>query len=314
MSEHENPHHESPAEQEQDPNREFEKYEKLIPLDKSWVNRMGVLDLVYGHPNDIKKFLAGRTDLGSDLLALRDAAEAWDKSEEIDVGESGTLYRMLRFASWKLGIKKTFVTHGTLTKRVADMPNDPNIVNLSQTELQNLPDKTTQWASASVLMGDPERLPDADVKLKLSYEAVDHWKEQRAKGKTWEAKYDTTIENQAKAFLEMLKGHKPEFIPKQAEDYCFARVFGYMTAEEGEKLWEKLHHHESDRLDEMEKVIPRIEAGEEIEPSDHRVIQAAVMWGLVNNKEVKIKHPEAVNKSWPQFWEFIKEAKNLKTA
>ncbi len=314
MSEHKKPHHQSPAEQAADARREFEKYEKFIPLDKSWINRMGVLDLVYGHADDIKKFLSGRTGLGSDLLALKAAAEAWDKSQEIDVGESGTLYRMLRFASWKLGIKKTFITHGTLTGRVKDMPNDPGIVNLSQKELQNLPDKTTQWASAAVLMGDPERLPDADVKLQLSYKAVEHWNRQRQQGKTWETKYDATIQNQAKAFLEMLKGHKPDFIPEQAEDYCFARVFGYMNMEEGEKLWEKLHHHESDRLAEMEKIIPRIEAGEEIEPADHRVIQAAVMWGFVNNKEVKTKYPQAVNKSWPQFWEFIREAKNLKTA
>jgi len=287
---------------------ESRDYKKFIPLNKSWINRMGILDMIHGYP-DIKEFLATQTDLGDDLIALKRALEVWNTDEPIDVGESGTLYRILQFASWKLGLDKKFITRGTLTERIkrGAITQDPNIVNLSIGELLNLPEKTTQWATASVLLGNPERLPDAEHHLAMTFEAVDHWKEKRAQGAKWEIKYDATIQAQAEAFLQMTKGLKLAFLAVQGEDYCFARAFGYISKEEGEARWPKLHGHETDRLEEMERVIVLTESGTPIDSKDHRVVQAMAMWGIINKKELIFTHPEVVNKSWPLFWDFIKE-------
>lgn len=278
--------------------------QKFIPLDKSWINRMGILDIVNGR-DDIQKFLAEQSNLGDDLIALKRCAENWSTGGVIDVGESGTLYRLLKFASWKLGLKKEFRTQGTLSHR--KVTDDPGIVNLSQAELLKLDNGTSQWATAKVLLGDTERLPNPPYKLARTYEAVDHWQQQRAQNLMWVPKYDETISGQAQAFEKMLQGERPNFVPAQAEDFCFAYIFGYITAEEGEQRWPALRYHESDRIVEVQEMHERTKNGEPVTSHDHRVVQAIAMWAKLNSHEVKFTHPEAVNKSWVQFWDFLKK-------
>ncbi|MBW2965828.1 hypothetical protein KY342_01850, partial [Candidatus Woesearchaeota archaeon] len=74
----------------------------FIPLDKSWIIRMGILDLLDKNEYTIK-FLKERFDESSDdLKALYNSSIDWRECKLIRIGESGTLYRFLRFASWKL--------------------------------------------------------------------------------------------------------------------------------------------------------------------------------------------------------------------
>jgi hypothetical protein len=275
---------------------------KYIPLDKSWIIRMGILDMINGY-DDIQKFLSEQQSLGEDLLALKRTAINWNSNKPIDVGESGTLYRLLKFISWKIDLDKRFITRGTLASR--KITDDPSIVHFSQRELLALDNGTSQWATAAVLLGDKERLPDPPFKLQLTYEAVDHWKKKRRGGDAWVSRYDATISHQAQTYLELLKGRKIAFVSEQAEDFCFAYTFGYITAEEGEKRWPALHGHESDRIVEMKEALEVAKSGREIISKDHRVVQAIAMWGKINNKNVNITHPSVVNKSWPQFWDFL---------
>jgi len=280
-----------------------------IPLDKSWVIRMGVLDLVNGCKEDSISFLKSQKVLGDDLMALLRILERWDTDQEIEVGESGTLYRFLKFVVWKLGLDKKFRISGTLKDR--SICDDPRIIDYSIKQLLELDGGTSQWASASVLFGNDEVIERPPYKLSLTYQAVTHWKNQKGKGEHWLPRYDETILNQAEAFLKMLDGEKIEFIPEQAEDYCFARVFGFITKEEGEKLWPSLRNHESDRIVEVETEIARYEAGNKIKSKDHRVVQSIAMKGKIDGRKVDIESPNAVNKSWPEFWDFLKEAQIL---
>jgi len=282
--------------------KSFEIDTKYIPLDKSWIIRMGILDIVNGY-DDIQKFLATQENLGDDLLALKKAAENWKLDRAIEVGESGTLYRLLKYVSWKQNLHKGFVLQGTLVNRKIN--DDGKIINLSQTELLRLDNGTSQWASAAVLLGDPERLLNPPFKLGLTYAAVAHWKFQKAKNLSWAPRYDETILKQAQTYLKLLKGEKVEFTPEQAEDFCFAYIFGYMTAEEGEKRWPALRGHESDRITEIQETLKAAKDGREVTSKDHRVVQAIAMWGKINNKKIDIVYPKSVNKSWPQFWAFL---------
>jgi hypothetical protein len=276
---------------------------RYIPLDKSWIIRMGILDLINNHSDTIN-FLKNQDKLSDDLQALLQALIDWNSKQKIYVGESGTLYRFLQFASWKLNLGKKFILKGTLQKR--KIFNNPEIVNWKLKDLLNLDNKTSQWASAAVLLRNKEKIINPPFKLKLTYEAVRHWKEKRAKKECWILRYDKTILAQAEAYLNLLKTGKINFIPKQAEDYCFARAFNLITKEEGERKWLSLRSHESDRIEEMEKSLDNYKNNKEIESKDHRVIQAIVMSSKAENKEVKIKFCQAVNKSWPQFWDFLK--------
>lgn len=271
---------------------------------------MGVLDILNGC-TDIDVFLDNESNLGDDLLALKRASVSWSSKDPINVGESGTLYRLLQFASWKRGLNKKFILSGTLLERT--IANDPNIIKLSQKELLTLDNNTSQWATAAALLGDTERITNPPYKLQLTYEAIDHWNAQRKKSESWIPKRDETIFHQAEIFLELLKGEAPLFIPQQAEDYCFARVFNFVTKKYGESKWPSLKGHESNRINEMETTITVAERGESIFSKDHRVIQSLAMWGEINKKKLTIVSPESVNKSWPQFWDFIEWSRNTIT-
>jgi len=279
--------------------------DEFIPLDKSWIIRMGVLDMIHGY-KDIQNFLNEQSNLGDDLLALKRITKNWSSNKPLDVGESGTLYRLLKFVSWKLNLNKKFITHGTLTKRkIAD---DSEIINYPIGKLLKLDNGTSQWATASILCGSKKRVKNPPYKLQLTYEAVAHWNRQRQKNKTWIARRDETILRQARVFTNLINRRRTSFKPMQPEDYCFARVFGYITKNEGEKRWPSLKNHESNRISEMEMVINQANTGKRIDSRDHRVIQAIAMWAKVKSIKIKIKYQNSVNKSWPQFWNFLKRS------
>ena len=145
------------------------KFNKLIPLDKSWLTRVGVLDIINGYI-DIEKFIDNQKDANDDILAVRNASMAWRNNQQINVGESATLYRILKFASWKFKLNKIFIKEGSLKDR--SITDNPNIVNFNQTELLKLDNGTTQWATAAVICGDKERLINPPLKLKETYDAV----------------------------------------------------------------------------------------------------------------------------------------------
>lgn len=275
---------------------------KYIPLDKSWIIRMGVLDLINDY-EDITTFLEKQEKLCDDLVALKKVATNWNIKEPLEVGESGTLYRFLKFALWKRGEQKEFIITDSLKNR--KICDNPDIINWSLEQLLTLDNQTSQWASASVLMGNKEKIEDPPYKLRLTYEAVNHWNKKRNSGLCWSVRYDKTIERQALAYLSLLKTSRIEFIPQHSEDYCFARAFNLITSKEAEKRWPSLRGHESDRIEEMEKAIKKSENNEIIDSLDHRIIQAIVMRQKSRHGAVYIRNRNSINKSWPQFWEFI---------
>lgn len=280
--------------------------ESYLPLGKSWIIRMGLLDLIHGR-SQIKDFLNTQKDLSDDLLALERVVEDWHKNKPLDVGESGTLYRFLLFASWALDLNKKFLIAGTLRDR--QVTNNRLITKLPQEELLRLDSHTSQWASAKVLLGDRERLKNPPHLLAMTYEAVKHWEFQTSQGLDWQPRLDRTIHLQAKSFLSLLSTGKSNFKPLQAEDYCFARALGLITKEEGEARWPALRNHESNRIDSMEEELANAKEGKSISSRDHRVIQAIYFWSILNKKDVHFEHPNSVSKTWPLFWEFTKRLK-----
>lgn len=225
-----------------------------IPLDKSWMIRIGILDLINGYDDTINYLEQHKNELSDDLKALYQASIQWkNNQDDIDVGESGTLYRFLKFASWKLNKNKKFILHGTLKNR--KICDNSEIIDWPLDKLLTLNNGTSQWASVSILMGSQEKIFNPPHKLQITYDAVEHWDKARKESKLWKPRYDKTILAQALAYIDWRKNGKMKFTSHQAEDYCFARAFDLMTAEEGEKLWPSLRGHESDRISEMEKAL-----------------------------------------------------------
>lgn len=279
-----------------------------IPLDKSWTIRMGVLDLMRGYDDTIK-FLEKQKDLGEDLQALYRVSKNWRTTKQVDVGESGTIYRFLQYISWHQGLEKKFIKRGTLRKR--KICNDRDIINRPLESLATLDNGTSQWMSAAILCGNTEKLRKEPYHVKMTRKAKAHYEKRRANNKCWDLRYDQTLLKQAKAIIEKYAGGKTSWVPVQAEDYCLARVFNLITPEEGKKRWPSLISHETNRLKEMEKESVNYRALRPIESKDHRVVQAFLSIGAIEGSGMGAKHPKCVNKTWPQFPTFLKDLDEL---
>lgn len=289
--------------------------EFLPVFDKSWVIRLGLLDVMAGNTTtaDSLDYTARSKPIGEDLQALARVSRQWLAGEDLDVGESGTIYRFFKFASWMEAAAnpdaptRTFKKSGSLITR--DITDDPSIINMPIEELLLLDGGTTQWASVAVLLRAPvpgARQMSSEPKYQLSLDAKSHWLRARIFNTDCEFYSDSTINNQAKAFVEAIKFARFEFTPMQAEDYCIARAYGLITSAEGDRLWPKLRKHESDRIESMELAIEQATTGKTITVNDHRVVQAVAMrFGL---PRARFKYPDCVAKSWPEFWEFRQAA------
>ena len=280
---------------------------KFIPLDKSWIIRMGILDLRYGKDTTLQTLARSKVLLSDDLKRLLNASLSFPrKNQDVCVGESATLYRFLLFLSWILGQSRRFVLEGTLKDRKITV--DSSIVNLSIEELLKLDSETSQWASAAVLCRNDEMpLHLLPYKLELSFEARNHWVECNELGVHWSMRQDPTIENQANVFIEMSEGYDVTFIPTHSEDYCFARAFGSTTLEAGLRNWPSLVNHESNRIEEMELALIQARKGLTVISKDHRVVQAVAMFSKIRGYNPTYSYPNCVSKSWPQFWDFMRE-------
>jgi hypothetical protein len=270
----------------------------FIPLDKSHSIRCICFDILNGIRTDPQKF--NGVDLSDDIIRAVNASIEWKSNEFLDVGESATLFRFLKFISWKLNLKKKFHITGTLLDR--KICDDPSIIDWSLEKLLTLDSNTSQWASVSYLCGNRNPLPkNIPFKLQLTMDVCS----ELDKDKNWSVKLDSTILNQARYFTKLDTAWKPE----QSEDYCFARAFGFMSAQDGLTLWPSLVNHETNRIAEMERCLNQISSGV-IDSKDHRVVQSLVMYCVANKINYVVIHPEAVNKTWPQFWDFLKYIKN----
>jgi len=273
----------------------------LIPLSKYWSMRLGFLDILNNTSYFIPLIENHKDIMGDDLKVLIRISKEWTTSNTHNMGEAGALFRLLQFTSWKFNLTKLFFKEKTLSDR--DICNNPKIVTWPLTKLVTLDNNTPQWASASILTGNKEKVPD-DYFLNLSKEALDHYNQVKSINSICEVRLDETILLQAQAFINLLKG-KSNFQPKHQDDYCFARAFNLISKKAGEKRWPDLKGHESNRLEEMEKQLSNFSNGAVIDSSDHRVVQSIALLGLLKKQKLSFSFPDCVSKSWPQFGEFL---------
>ncbi len=280
----------------------------LIPWGKSWLIRMGILDLLYNKNRIFSFSEKQKAEFPHDARSLiRGLAVYKEGKVDVDVGESGTLLRFLAFISLATKNGRKFIRHGSLLNRkIAD---DPGIIYLSPEELGKLDGGTSQWQSASYLFYSrfalERKIENPPEMLQLTYEAVDHYRNQMVAGRPWELRRDETILRQAVAIIERLKQGETSFRPKHSEDFCIARALGLITTENGKRLFSSEVNHETNRFVEIEKVIADVESGRIIKSIDHRPIYSGVIMQIMQGRKIRVKYPGKVGKSWPQFWKFM---------
>lgn len=292
----------------------------LIPFFKTWMIRMGALDLLNGR-RDIITFLEKQKRLSGDMTALKNIAYVWDNpSVPYPVNESATLFRFVKFFTMKYGISREISISGTLIERVAKMELPPDIGSWPLNRLLTLEGGTSQWATMAILMGNDEVLPEVPFYLQETYDAKKHWHERIGRGEAWDPKIDVTLLAQAEEYLYFLKTGKMRTKPNRLGDcdlFCFLRTFNAMKTSKGRLFWPQMRCHESNRL-EIGKYLAELYSGGIITSDDHRVVQACAMRIQAKNINQPVElirqrfvHPECVNKAWPEFWDFLAEIPKL---
>ena len=293
--------------------------EKYAPRDNGWPIRLGFLDATRGYGSyDAVKYFDQQTDLSGDEKAARNVFANWSGKEPINVGESGTIFRLVQFYFWKMGIDREIITHGTLTHRVESMEATKRIIHWSLRSLLRLENGTSQWASAAILLNKHGNLPGIPFYLQKTYDAIEYWSSMRRERKVWEGRTDPTITAQCQQYFSILETGDVSIKPMKLGDcdlYCFLRAFGHITAQHGKKIWPQLQKHESNRILEMDSALQSLFTEQEICSNDHRVVQAAAMLLQaqeprlnVENIKAHFSNPECVTKKWPKFWEFLEVA------
>ncbi len=284
------------------PMPKFGDLETYIPWDKSWIIRLGVLDIASGIPPNPFFETPG---LGDDLQAIYRCSLEWPNNEPLHVGESATLLRNLRYLSYLQGKSREFVSSGSLIHR--NVSDDPHVLQESLDDLMHRDGETSQWAAAALLLEYPRRVHEhipEEEKVYVSKAAYEHWMIQHSRGALWAPRKDATIARQAHAFHNGMTLGGVFFEPGHSEDYCFARAFNLISRDQGIERWPRLANHETNRFVEMERALRLLDQGI-ISSSDHRVIQAMVMLATVRKLEYNVVHPESVTKTWPGFWQFM---------
>jgi len=274
----------------------MEGLEQFLPYDKSHFIRY-IFTLLYRETHEV---ITKNDNFSSDMLsALECYSRLASGNFNINVGESGTL---LRFASLYIFLKtgenpKGIIREGTLCNRKISKPSE--VINLPIKAMLKLDGGTSQWASAAYLLGvNQEKISNPPYRLNQTYEFTTT---------CGPLIIDSTIKEQAHAIVEFIGTGGTSWKPKHSEDYCLARALGIMSKEAGAVAFPQVVNHESNRLDEMEHYNEYC--------ADHRVIQAyGVMQAIRGEKFTPNSiQAKALNKSWPQFQNFLTAAsKNIK--
>ena len=267
-----------------------------LPLSKSWAIRMIFLDMIYGSSTGygvIRHFKnQNKNVLADDIKAALSCAETYIPGRKLfNVGDSGTA---CRFLIYFLDGQKYKIKKGRqLARRKIIIPK--HLLAMPLSELLKL--GTSQFASAALLKG-AKSIKNLPVKCKLSIQARKLYFQNKGK---WIPRTDEVISRQIKNFIS---GGK--FKPLIAEDYCYARAFDFITRKEGERRWPELKNHECDRLKVMEEACRNLNRKINVH-NDHRVAMAVVLRQKSLGLPVRVDNKACVSKSWPQFWQWLKE-------
>lgn len=266
---------------------------KFLPLSKSWAIRMIFLDMLYGKKTKykiIRHLWKKEKNLADDIRASLRCAKNYISGKNVyKVGDSGTVCRFIIY--FLDGKKYKLVKEGQLAKRKIFIFN--GISKFSISKLLKL--GTSQFASAALLAGaKPTKNLPSKCRLSILTRKI-YFKN---KGR-WLPKTDEVITRQANHYL---RGGK--FKPLIAEDYCYARAFGFITKKEGNKKWPELSNHECNRLKVMEEACRDFSQKIDVH-KDHRVAMAIALRQISLGLPVKINNKKCVSKSWSQFWQWL---------
>ncbi len=285
-----------------------------LPFDKTYLRALLSLDRLHGFTDSYDILLPYAHQVSQDNWEYIDMLDQFDCTETVRVGEGGAGYRSGLYLSYLEQKPKRFKKARSLKSR--PIYEEADMITLPWSEILSLDNYTSQYASARLIWEEDVEAPELlqqNYKLRVVTDAIKHWYLRREKGEPWQPRADTTIARQVTSYLEMLDTNLVDeyFYMEQAEDYCFARVYGLTTPEEGLRRFPALIGHESNRIKAVEEAIKQADRpkneGVLVDSNDHRIVMAIAMrYGFSKDR---FANPDCVTKSFPLFWEFLDAAR-----
>ena len=278
-----------------------------LPLDKSWIKCLTLLEIRGGFDGKIRRFLNNfpEDEMSDDVKACRDLLNAWNNKN---------YYLPVRnFRSLAVGLEAIMRTKKEIKYEM---------LMGSQLKKRKLHDEnSSQGISAMILCGKLENVIKEfrivnPYKLnhhnRVAFEALVSYETEKD-FKTYDIsksiyKEDKTLMKQFDFFINKLQGNDIELKIDSAEDVPLAVAFGLMDLKTAEEKYPQLRNHETDRIEEMKN---NFDSGVCIS-IDHRIVMARSMIDVINGKlpDRLIAYPKSTNKSFPKFWNYIKEVIN----
>lgn len=269
-----------------------------LPLDKSWIKCITVLEMQEGYGSDgaVRNFLNSYPDneMSDDVKACRDVLNALHNKSNV--------FPVRNFRSLAVAL--------TCLKSI----DRNNILLGSQLRRRKLIDEnSSQLKSAKMLTGKKEQvladypnIHDMPYHVYMAYEA-----ETFRYDKTTIYREDRTLTKQFAYFINKLQDKDTKLEVNSAEDVPLAYMFGEIELSEIKSTYPQMVNHESNRIDELNAVTRTPGASQIMYTDDHRIVMACEMFGIVNDSQYKFMHPECVNKSFPNFFKYIKEITDI---
>lgn len=272
-----------------------------FPLDKNWIKNFTIMEMKYGG-HQVQDFLNEFPDdeMPDDVKACRDTRNAWKVYDYLPV--------------------RNFRSFAVAVDMLIQQSQYRHYKILMGSQLRNrvLYDKnSSQRISATILTMNDSALEDRLLQNKNLFELSPHLrnaitikkmfadKDTRNRVKLMIYKEDETIKKQFNYFITKLCGENFRLKVDSAEDVPLAVAMGEMTLEDAEEQYPQLRHHETDRIKELKSAFK----GQYNETNDHRIMMARAMKDVIDEKHyyLDVIKPEVVNKSFPKFWDMIKD-------
>lgn len=268
-----------------------------LPLDKSWIKCLTILEMRMGLHGKVRDFLNTfpQDEMSDDVSACRDLLNAWR--------EGSNMLPVRNFRSLAVALLAFLKTRHR---------DEREILMGSQLRKRKLLDEySSQQISAQILAGNPNILDEWELRgmdklpyhCKLANEASILANYSNALTVYRE---DRTILKQFTYFIQKLQGKKVKLKIDSAEDIPLAVAMGEMSIKVAEKKYPQLKHHETNRIKELENMLTDTNCAS----TDHRIVMARAMSDVLKESWTlydRPVNPEAVNKSFPKFWEYLDE-------
>lgn len=279
----------------------------IIPYDKYWILQMGILDMI-NDKDSIFIFLENNQNITEELKNFKITYLDWTFNKNIVyVGYSNYIYYVLIYIIYKKNLNIELFTDDNI-KKIND--NEiKKILDFSQNNLIDLGEKDIYYiyfASALILLGDEERLDSPPLFIKKTYKIVDEWNKSYNMDENWDLKYDPIIEHQFNYLKKYNSNNHISFIPKYSEDFFYYSILrdNLKIKKNSYNCFNKIKQNLL-LLKEIKDTLYQYKTDKTILSKNDRIIQAIVIKSILEKKNIKVKYPNCVQKSWNNFWNYF---------